>query len=163
MDDLSQLRGLLDTPWEPGDTGRALVFADGTSRIWRTVAGGDPHHQGALELLDIPTESVAAYIVIEPDGAVTDWRWKRFPARSSWSNRWSPLTSACIARQTTMHGTLAIVRGRNCRPRCRPAHDTSLNVGVGAPSRSSRGNGLAGDARRPQGLPAGLRYAPRPS
>jgi len=73
MDDLSQLRDLLDTPWEPGDTGKALVFADGTWRVWRTVVGGDPHHQGALELLSIPTESVAAYIVIEPDGAVTDW------------------------------------------------------------------------------------------
>jgi hypothetical protein len=56
-----------------------LVFAGGTARVWRTVVGGDPHHQGALELLNISTESVAAYIVIEPGGAVTDWRVHEVP------------------------------------------------------------------------------------
>lgn len=72
-DEEDELRALLAEPWAPGQAGKALLFVDGAMLTWRTVTGGAPHHTGAQHLLGIPTEALAAYIVIESDGAVESW------------------------------------------------------------------------------------------
>src|ERR1019366_232944 len=74
MDDTAAIRALVETRWNPGDTGKGLLIhideqpPDLVS--WRTLSWSGPHHLQVLTALGLTIDDVAAFLEISEEGEV---------------------------------------------------------------------------------------------